>query len=212
MATQTVKHPCAIIEPGCLVFDIGANIGYMTELWLSAGAGDMVCVEPCLKNFVELSKRTGLTPIHAAVWSCEKIMPISFCNNQPGLSTCDPRRWGSLFPEAKYDPPEYVPAITLNALASFFGVPYFVKVDVEGSERDVIMAMKFKPNYLIFEYHKDYQDECHDILVHLHDLGFTKVAALDGELNIDLVPNIPILEFVKRWKRGGFGLGNITAT
>jgi FkbM family methyltransferase len=212
MASKTVVHPCAIIEPGSLVFDIGANTGYMTELWISAGAGQMVCVEPCLKNFIELSKRPGLTPIHAAAWSHEKIIPISFCNNQPGLSTCDPGRWGPLFPEARYDPPEYVPAITLNSLANLFGVPYFVKVDVEGSERDVIMAMKFKPNYLIFEYHKDYRDECHDILIHLHNLGFTKAVGLDGELNIDLVPNIPILEFAQRWKRGGFGLGNITVT
>jgi len=194
------------------VFDIGANTGYMTELWISAGAGKIVCVEPCLRNFTELVKRPGLIPIHAAAWSREKIIPISFCNNQPGLSTCDPKRWGPLFPEARYDLPEYVPAITLNLLVETFGMPYFVKVDVEGSERDVILAMNFKPEYMIFEYHRDYTSECVDILLHLHKLGFTKAAGLDGELNIDLVPNIPILDFIARWKRGGFGLGNITAT
>ena len=212
MANPTVNHPCAIIKPGSLVFDIGANTGYMTELWISAGAGQMVCVEPCLKNFIELVKRPGLTPIHAAAWSREKIIPISFCPNQPGLSTCDPKRWGPLFPFAKYDAPEYVPAVTLNSMSETFGIPYFVKVDVEGSEREVILAMTFKPAYLIFEYHKNYLNECVDILVHLHSLGFTKAAGLDGELNIDLVPNIPIKDFIEQWKRGGFGLGNITAT
>lgn len=210
MDTQIIEHPAAIIKPGCLVFDIGANTGYMTALWKSAGAGTIVCVEACLENFVHLAQVPNLIPIHAAAWNTNTILPISFCPNGTGLSTCDPERWGALWPEAKYNPPQYVPTITLDELADKFGIPYFVKVDVEGAELPVISAMTFKPNYLIFEYHKNYLKEAIAVLVRLQELGFKWAAHADGELNIDLVPNVPIERFIEFWRRGSHGLGNIT--
>lgn len=207
-----IDHPSILIEPGSLVFDIGANTGYMTELWKHAGAGTIVCVEPCWRNFYELLKRPGIVPIHAAAWSSPSIIPISYCSNQSGLSTHDPSRWGRLFPGAKYDPEEYVPCVTLNQLATVFGIPHFVKVDVEGSELDVVSSMTFKPKFLIFEYQRDYLVESIKILEYIRKLGFTKVAHLDGELNIDLEPIHPIDQFIDLWSHGRHHLGNITAT
>lgn len=200
-----------LVEPGCLVFDIGANTGYISDQWTEAGAGKIVAVEPCFKIFDELRKRTNIIPIHSAVWSCGAVIPISYCPTQPGLSTVDPERWGPLFPGHTYEGIEYVPAITMNDLKDVFGMPHLVKVDVEGSEAKVITAMRFKPAVLMFEYHVTYLNESLEILNHLIRLGFTKARHLDGELDIFTVPSTPIVEFIEFWKTGKHSLGNVTA-
>lgn len=208
---EVIDHPTPIINPGSLVFDIGANTGYIAHQFQMAGAGQVVCVEPCLKNFTVLAQRPGITPIHAAAWSCPTILPVSYCNTQSGLSSCAPAQWGKLFPEARYDQPEFVPTVTLDQLKATFGLPHLVKVDVEGAEEQVITAMTFKPAVIIFEYHVSKLLESTRILGHLENLGFTKVIHLDGELDIRLVPTTPIHDFIAQWPHRPHFLGNITA-
>lgn len=199
-----------LIKPGCLVFDIGAHVGGIAKLFLEAGAGKVICVEPCFRIFNELVKVPGIIPIHAAVWSHTKLIGINFCQNEAGHSTCDTEHWKSVFPDDVYDPPEWVTTTTVNDLSNFFGIPSVIKIDTEGSEKTIITSLNYRPDFLIFEYHVKLRSESMSCLLALRDLGFTKATNLDGELDICRVPSVPIDQFIEEWKTKDHGLGNIT--
>jgi len=46
-----------------------------------------------------------------------------------------------------------VPMLTLDTLIEQFGVPHFIKIDVEGYEEQVLSGLSFQPPLLSFEFH-----------------------------------------------------------
>ena len=46
-----------------------------------------------------------------------------------------------------------VPVLTVDSLISEFGLPYYVKIDVEGYELEVLRGLSTQPPLLSFEFH-----------------------------------------------------------
>lgn len=202
-----------LIPDGSVVFDIGANIGITARQFLDAGAGSVIAVEPCRENFNMLAQVHGITPIHAAAWNCHTISEVSFCWNTCGWSSCEPKRWSEAYPDAKWDKPQYVPAITLDSMVQVFGVPHLIKVDVEGCELKVLAGLSSKPAYVIFEFHGKFMDDARLILEMLRDrLGFEKANYVRENLDLNTLPTMPISEFIPRWINDAPEWGNITVT
>ena len=131
----------SLIEPGCLIFDAGANWGQSAHNFVKAGAGRVVSVEPCVENFMVLFRRPKVTPIMAACWDKPGIIEVRFAINSPGWTSCDAAHWSLAYPDADWGPPQMVPAITLDMLREKFGEPFAVKIDVEGTEIHVLRGM-----------------------------------------------------------------------
>ena len=132
------------IHQGNLIFEIGSNIGQYS-LQISAKIGDqgkLICVEPDSDNFAFLSFNTLKN-------SCSNVELLNLAvADKEGTTTfykdtVTGGRMGSLI--RQYTGNHYqgrseeVTVTTLQLLMKKFGVPDFVKVDVEGAE-DLIFS------------------------------------------------------------------------
>jgi FkbM family methyltransferase len=125
------------LRPGMVVFDVGANIGYLA-MYLRRRIGDsgqLYCFEPEPTNFAELQAnlhRNHLSNCHAiqlAVGAKEGTVTFT-----PGLN-------GFVAPEGAAGIP--VPVTPLDLFIEQRHLPRvdFVKIDVEGFEVDVLNGM-----------------------------------------------------------------------
>lgn len=153
-----------LIGQNSLVFDIGANIGRMTYQYLALGAL-VVAVEPqsvCVKE--ELVPRFGdddrVIIVHKACGAEEGEATITTYGHGSTISTCVPNYYwqiGGPWQNTPHDGRETVEMTTLDALIETYGVPDFIKIDVEGYERQVLAGLsQFVP--LSFEFHPFFAD------------------------------------------------------
>lgn len=139
----------AVLPPGALAFDIGANVGEITERLLQAGAR-VVAVEPQTECVAELSARCGKHPrlvevVTAAVGSAAGTATLHVRASRASSSLA-PLWYG------KPGKPRTVPMVTLAELIARHGVPDFCKVDVEGSELEVLSTLPHPLPLACFEY------------------------------------------------------------
>lgn len=145
------------ISPGDLVFDVGANMGETAEVFLALGA-HVVAVEanPFLCDRLHhISERAPLTVENVAAGNCMGDTTLHI-GVQPGHSTVSDEWMNHVartWPEQhRWKSEVRVPMVTLDSLAAKYGVPAFVKIDVEGFEEQVLHGMTFRAAALTFEY------------------------------------------------------------
>jgi len=138
----------AVVAPGALVFDLGANVGDVAEPLARVGAR-VVAVEPQPRCLAELRARCGAYPgfvaVPAAVGRAAGTATLHLRRHH-GASSLR-RDWlgdavGTLD----------VPMVTLAGLVARYGIPAYCKVDVEGSEEDVFATLAHPLPLVSFEY------------------------------------------------------------
>lgn len=207
-----------ILTPGGLVFDIGAHHGETAARLLDElGAGHVVCVEPCLENYLLLRERWKgdgrVTAIHAGVLAAPGFAKISRAAQQDGLSTMVPDRWSSLYPDAGYEEPELVPVITLKMLMAKFGRPDYCKIDVEGCEEQVIQGFfeaQQRPHVITFEFHGTRAQDAINCIYMLRELGYEKALVDEQEPLLITVPTESIHDVLDRFRAAPPTWGNFT--
>ena len=145
------------MKPGNLVFEIGSNIGqYSLQIAEKIGEkGKLICVEPDSDNFAFLSFniiKNGCKNVH---------LGNEAVADQQGQTTfykdtMTGGRMGSLIREYSgthfQGKSEEVKTTTIGVLIDQYGIPDFVKVDVEGAEDLIFNNTSFvhsKTTYLI---------------------------------------------------------------
>jgi FkbM family methyltransferase len=182
-------------RPGELIFDIGANHGSKTATFLSLGAR-VVAVEPDEINQDVLKQKflrhrlanLPVTIVDKAVSDTNTVetmwidAPGSAKNtlNKKWVETLrrDESRFGKRLDFAQQ---RTIETVTLEHLIAAHGRPFFVKIDVEGSEPSVLRGLKSTVPYLSFEVNlPEFQPEgleCIDLLGSLHSAGAFNYAA-----------------------------------
>jgi len=143
---------------GDLVFDIGANKGEYTSMFHRLGAA-VVAVEPNPLCCETLSKLERLKNIHVekvAAGHAAGSAKLRLCD-QSNLSTLSDdwflsSREAPTYRNVKWLDQIEVPLTTLDLLSKRYGIPVFVKIDVEGYEKNVIDGMSFAPKFISFEF------------------------------------------------------------
>lgn len=155
-----------LIKRGDLVFDIGANRGLLTMLFRDLGAR-VVAVEPLFaigKRFVrEFDWKFGddemVTTIPLAISTRPRIV-MWVHQNQPVLSSVSSAWMRKSAHKGYYHKkntrPKWVRTTTINALIAEYGMPSFIKVDVEGSENNVIRTLSKPVAAMSMEFHEDW--------------------------------------------------------
>lgn len=127
------------ISPGDLVIELGSNIGQYSLLISEkiGGSGKLVCLEPDSTNFAYLS-------FNVLQNQCDNVILIKGAiSDKPGKTiffkdTITGGRMGSLIKKYAREnfqgKSEEVVLWTMKQLIDKFGVPAFVKIDVEGAE------------------------------------------------------------------------------
>jgi FkbM family methyltransferase len=143
-----------------LIFDIGANRGGKTAEFLKLGAR-VVAVDPDQANLRLLARKFGNRPV-AIVGKAvsERSGAERFWMTSPGsgLNTLT-RKWvetldtnaGKFGAAVEFPSSLEVETTTLGALIETHGPPRYIKIDVEGHEREVLRGLPRPVPYLSFE-------------------------------------------------------------
>ncbi|MDB5280354.1 MAG: methyltransferase, FkbM family [Ferruginibacter sp.] len=145
-----------ILNKGDTYFDIGANYGNRIGPILKMGVKKIIAVEPqrecCdhLKRFYPsikiLQKGVGDERTVKPFYISDKSVLSSF--SEEFIATTQAGR----FKNTEWKQAEMVEIITLDDLINDYGMPDFIKIDVEGYELEVINGLSQKVRILSFEY------------------------------------------------------------
>jgi FkbM family methyltransferase len=164
------------ISEGSLCFDIGANVGDVTEAFLALGSR-VISVEPQTLCIRALQKRYQTDPrvsiVGKAVAEKTGNTELYICEYNSGISTMSPRwikqsRYGNLF---KWNKTVSIETVTLDSLIDSYGLPRFCKIDVEGFERQVLSGLTHSIPFISFEFRFEMIDEVETCLKLLSNLG-----------------------------------------
>lgn len=123
------------IQPGDIVLDCGACEGFFTRKALEAGAAKVICIEPAAK-MVECLQLTFAKEIEEGNVVVLPVALGSFSGSADFASSDDDAFSGHF--EGKGG--ETVEVKTLEEIAREYGMPTFIKMDLEGSEYQALVG------------------------------------------------------------------------
>lgn len=160
---KLLKFYSQFINKDDLCFDIGANFGYRTDIFLKLGAR-VVAVEPQEACIKELQKKYGdnnkVILVQKAISDKdgEEVLMTSDSHTLSSMS----REWMDSIKSSEmffvstnafnWQKSVKVQAITLNQLIQDYGKPSFCKVDVEGYEYKVLKGLSEPIDTVSFEF------------------------------------------------------------
>jgi FkbM family methyltransferase len=168
------------VPRGGLCFDVGANVGNRSALFLELGAR-VVAVEPQQDCQRALEELFGHDPRFTLVGKA--------LGPQPGIGTLkqtsvpastissmsadwiDRVRSSGRFREYEWTRSEQVEITTLDALIAEHGLPAFCKIDVEGFEDEVLRGLSSALPGLSLEFTPEHLDSTERCLARLEELG-----------------------------------------
>ena len=184
------------IQPGDVVYDVGANIGYISLLCskLCGKNGKVVAFEALPANVDRLSKNvlingleSQITVVHAAV--IDSVHPVTFLTHQSGAMG---KALGSAGRNEKYKGRITVPGLALDAFVyeENHSPPDVIKLDIEGGEGSALAGMsrlisESKPVLLIELHGEEAARQVwsklrqHKFNVHRMSRGYPKVTHID---------------------------------
>ena len=176
------------IKPGDLCFDIGANMGNRTRIFLKLGAR-VVAVEPqsqCMafltKHFgndqrvVLVQKVLGEAPGQAEMMISDETT-LSSLSHEWIKKVTESGRFGN----STWRKKQMVQMTTLDNLIRENGIPSFMKIDVEGYEYQVIKGLTAPLGTLSLEFTPEFMSATNGCIEHLSSLGKIQLNYAVGE-------------------------------
>ncbi len=165
-------------------FDVGANIGDQTEIFLFLKAKKVLSIEPdCRNNRIlnyRFSKNKKVTVFKAAVSDQEGTGEFFRLSEGNAYNTLSPK-WKDLLEDASlnrfgmsvaFSDKVSVSTRTLDSLIQDYGKPNCIKIDVEGYELQVVRGLSEQINLIWFEANlPEFLDETIGCIFHLKKIA-----------------------------------------
>ena len=167
------------------VFDVGANIGNRSAVFQSL-CKKVIAVEPQIILAEQLKcrfKDSNVTVVNEAVGAHPGIgkmfIPSDGSLGRHGVGTLSREFQQAMGPKVfnldkGWDTEQTVHITTLDNLITWYGLPSFIKLDIEGYELQAVQGLSQKINALSFEFHPQLFQEAREITLRLELLGFTE--------------------------------------
>jgi len=146
----------SFLSKGDLCFDIGANLGNRIDGFLNAGAR-VIALEPqkfCC-DYLKMKFAKRIVILNKAVAEKEGMMDL-FVSDSHTLTTLSKDYIDTVkstrFKHANWKKSVQVQVTTLDHLISEYGIPRFIKIDVEGFEFEVLKGLNKPIDCISFEY------------------------------------------------------------
>jgi FkbM family methyltransferase len=157
-----------------VVFDIGMYDGEDTAYYLESGyrvvsvEANPDLVESVTKKFAPQIAAGQFVCIHAAITPDGKPIELALAGADLGSSSVFAEQITNKRPIGTIR----VPGLALHELIRDYGVPYYLKVDIEGADRFAILALTpdKRPRFLSFEVGNDAEE----LINHVEGLGFSR--------------------------------------
>ncbi|GEO14977.1 FkbM family methyltransferase [Microvirga aerophila] len=185
------------VKPGDLAFDIGAHVGDRTASFRRLGAR-VVAMEPqpgpAMILRVLFGRDRAVTLLRKAASGADGDLTLYTNSQNPTVSTLSGefikaaqgvRNWEG----QSWDGAITVPVTTLDTLIVTYGEPAFIKIDVEGHERDVLSGLTTPVPALCFEFTTIAREVAIACLDRLEEIGEYCYNVSLGESQTFVFPN-----------------------
>ncbi len=153
-----------LLSPADLVFDVGANLGNYAGIFASLGAR-VVALEPnpdCVSHIRRSYPTSSIEVIATAVGASSGVATLRLAERSDMSSLSED--WIQTIRKAQkaqdslWSRQITVPVIALDVLIAKYGIPKFIKIDVEGFEESVMAGLSCQPSLLSFEFNTNYRE------------------------------------------------------
>lgn len=193
---RSIKFYKQFIHPNDLVFDVGANIGDRVKLFLAIDA-EVVAFEPQLvcASFLKsvLKKKDSFILVEAALGrrEGEAEMQVSDAHVISTLSNewIESTKESGRFSQYEWNKKQKVNVTTLDRMIDTYGVPSFIKIDVEGYELEVLLGLTHIVDCVSIEFAAENIENIFLCLEHLSSLANMSFQFSEGETMELYLPN-----------------------
>lgn len=146
------------LKKGDTFIDVGANLGNRIKPALNLGA-KVIALEPdkdC-SSFLRIKFGNQITLITKGLSDKEEELEMYVSKIHSSLSSFS-KEWVETtketkrFGDAEWEKSSKIPMTTLDRLIEQYGIPKFIKIDVEGFEYNVLNGLNTPIEYISFEY------------------------------------------------------------
>lgn len=173
------------VSSGDLVFDIGANIGLNTEIFLGMGCR-VVAVEPhpeCNRVLHHNCPQATILPDAVSRTFGQRVRLHTGLDTRLSTLSLD---WITAVKQSgrfgQYDwwDSLTVNTVTLDWMVTKYGVPQFIKIDAEGMDHEIIAGLSQRVPALCFEFVPEFLGSAETSIRYLNALGLQKYQYLPG--------------------------------
>ncbi|MEM8578772.1 MAG: FkbM family methyltransferase [Pseudomonadota bacterium] len=194
-----------LLRPGDLAFDIGAHVGTRSRTMHWAGAR-VVAIEPQapFTQFLRRSLPRGIDVLDVAVGAASGQMELAVSSRHPTVSTLNANfvhagRAARGFEHVRWDRAQRVDVLRADDVIAQYGVPRYIKIDVEGGEADVLAGLSHPVEVISAEYLPAMPDLAHELVARLAAIGNDRFNVVQGETGRFLWPDWRAGDHFKSW-------------
>jgi FkbM family methyltransferase len=182
--SESLAFYSQFIRSNSLCFDVGANAGSRTGIFLALGAR-VVAVEPQDQCVNTMRQRFGdekkLVIVQKGLSNIEGSLKMYVCESADVISTFSNKWKQGRFSNYRWDSEKIVPVTTMDNLIKEYGRPDFCKIDVEGYELQVLEGLSHAIPCISFEFTKEFFDDAIKCIKYLDKLGKAEYNCTSGE-------------------------------
>ena len=182
--SELVKLYSQFINSGDLCFDVGANLGSRTDIFVELGAR-VICIEPQPNCVDKLLSKYGENPMVTIVPkgldSKPGVLPLNICESAETISTFSEKWKSGRFHDYSWEKVVDVKVTSLDLLVKEYGVPAFCKIDVEGFEYSVLKGLSSPAPMISFEFTREFFDDAKHCMEYFMSLGQVEFNYILGE-------------------------------